>query len=78
MHVSGSVVSMGYYIIQEEGATIIVGTGRGILPTHSKTLMKTFGGSIVLNKEWAECANAEWPLATEGPIPNRRSFLKIF
>ena len=36
------------------GTTIVVDTGRGILLTHGKTLMKEFGGSLVLNKEWAK------------------------
>ena len=36
------------------GTTIVVGTGRGILLMHGKTSVKEFGGSFVLNKEWAK------------------------
>ena len=36
------------------GTSVVIGTGRGILLKHNRTLLEEYGGTVTLDKEWAK------------------------
>uniref|UniRef100_A0A1X7U603 Uncharacterized protein n=1 Tax=Amphimedon queenslandica TaxID=400682 RepID=A0A1X7U603_AMPQE len=36
------------------GTSVVIGTGRGILLKHNRSLLEEYGGTVTLDKEWAK------------------------